>query len=73
MLMPRNRPNRPPILENKSNTCNLGILEMAHNRNDLAKAFFQSSQSLNPMIFEANFNNGYLSYTVILKNFKSLN
>lgn len=52
---------------------NLGILEMAHNRNDLAKAFFQSSQSLNPMIFEANFNNGYLSYTVILKNFKSLN
>ena len=43
---------------------NLGILEMAHNRNDMARAFFQSSQSLNPMIFEANFNNGYLSYTV---------
>ena len=43
---------------------NLGILEMAHNRNDMAKAFFQSAQSLNPLIFESNFNNGYLSYTV---------
>jgi tetratricopeptide repeat protein 8 len=41
---------------------NLGVLEMAHNRNDLAKSFFQASQSLGPMMFEPSFNNGYLAY-----------
>lgn len=43
---------------------NLGVLEMAHSRNDLAKSFFQASQSLGSVMFEPNFNNGYLAYTV---------
>ena len=50
--------------ENPEAYNNLGILEMAHNRFDLAKAFFQASQNLGPMMFEPNFNNGYLAYTV---------
>jgi len=51
--------------ENPEAYNNLGILEMAHNRHDLAKSFFQASQSLGPLMFEANFNSGFLSYTVI--------
>lgn len=47
---------------------NLGILEMAHSRNDLARSFFQASQSLNSMMFEPHFNNGYLAYTVNLSD-----
>ena len=43
---------------------NLGVLEMAHGRNELAKSFFQAAQSLGPNIFEPNFNNGFLAYTV---------
>jgi len=52
--------------ENPEAYNNLGILEMAHNRHDLAKAFFQAAQSLGPLMFEANFNSGFLSYTVSL-------
>ena len=43
---------------------NLGVLEMAHNRNELARSFFQASQSLGPFMFEPYFNNGFLANSV---------
>lgn len=43
---------------------NLGILEMAHGRNELARSFYQAAQSLGPMMFESFFNNGFLAHTV---------
>jgi len=43
---------------------NLGVLEMAHQRNDLARSFFQASQSLGPLMFESYFNNGFLANSV---------
>ena len=48
---------------------------MAHNRFDLAKAFFQASQNLGPMMFEPNFNNGYLAYQTgdLQTSFQALN
>ncbi len=61
--------------ENPEAYNNLGILEMAHNRFDLAKAFFQASQNLGPMMFEPNFNNGYLAYQTgdLQTSFQALN
>jgi tetratricopeptide repeat protein 8 len=50
---------------------NLGVLEMAHNRNELAKSFFMAGQSLGPMMFEPFFNNGFLAYQVRFKLFES--
>ena len=43
---------------------NLGVLEMAHSRHDLARSFFQASQSLGPFMFESYFNNGFLANNV---------
>ncbi|RNA25447.1 tetratricopeptide repeat 8 [Brachionus plicatilis] len=48
---------------------NLGVLEMAHGRNELAKSFFQASQSLGSNVFEPNFNNAYLAHAVRFRLF----